>query len=105
MGCPRTFRRSKHANLSYERALGTCVANQEIHIATQHKIRVANQDTAEHSTTSVQPVSCENIKNGAEIAHVCPGALVFKAAPASIGEYRLNFFLPWPACSMPPLGF
>jgi hypothetical protein len=32
-------------------------------------------------------------------------ALVIRAAPASVVEYRLKNFLPWSASSMPPLGF
>jgi hypothetical protein len=45
VGCPRTFPRSKHLNLSYERAFGAYAANQEIDVATQHNIFAANQDT------------------------------------------------------------
>jgi hypothetical protein len=41
---PPYLPRSKHVNLSYERAFGACVANQEMHIATQHTIYAANQD-------------------------------------------------------------
>ena len=62
MGCPRTFPRSKHLNISYETAFGAYAAKQEIDVATQHNICAANQDTAEHSTTSVQPIRSEKIK-------------------------------------------
>jgi hypothetical protein len=51
VGCPRTFPRSKHLDISYERAFGAYEANQEIQIATQHHICTANHDTAEHRTT------------------------------------------------------
>ena len=54
MGCPRTFPRSKHLNISYERAPGAYAANQEIDVAAQYNICAANQETAEQSTTSVQ---------------------------------------------------
>jgi hypothetical protein len=62
VGCPRTFPRSKHLNLSYERAFGAYTANQEIDVATQHNICAANQDTAEHSTAYVKPIRSEKIK-------------------------------------------
>jgi hypothetical protein len=62
MGCPRTFPRSKPLNLSFERAFGAYTANQDIDVATQHNICPANQDTAEHSTISVQPIRSEKIK-------------------------------------------
>ena len=55
MGCSRTLPRSKQLNLSYERAFGAYAANQEIDVATQHSICEANQDTAKHSKTYVQP--------------------------------------------------
>jgi hypothetical protein len=100
----RTFPRSKHANLSYERAYGTCAANQEMHIATQHNICAANQDTAEHSTTYVQPIRCDKIKQWRR-DRPRSDALIIRAAPASIMEYRLKNCLPWSVSSMPPLGF
>ena len=62
MGCPRTFPRSKHLNLSYERAFGAYAANLEIDVATQNIVCVANHDTAEHSNTYVQPIRSEKIK-------------------------------------------
>jgi hypothetical protein len=42
MGFPRTFPRSKHTNLSYERAFGAYAANQEIDVAT-HTAKRARQ--------------------------------------------------------------
>ena len=119
MGCPRTFPRSKHLNLSYERAFGAYAANQEIDVATQHRICAANQDTAEHSSTSVQPtdllysesltkstksIRSEKIK---QWRRDCPrsDSLIFKAAPTSIVEYRLKKYLTLSASSMQPLGF
>jgi glyoxylate carboligase len=37
-GMSRTFSRSKHLNISHERAFGAYAANQEIDVATQHNI-------------------------------------------------------------------
>jgi len=104
VGCPRTFPRSKHLNLTYERAFGAHTANQEIDVATQHNICAANQDTAEHSTTSVQPIRSKKIK---QLRRDRPrsDALVLRTAPASIVEYRLKNCLTLSASSMPPLGF
>jgi hypothetical protein len=81
-GMPRTFPRSKRDNVSYGRAFGACEANQEVHIATQYNIFEANQDTAEQSTASVQPIRREKIKQRRRDR---PGsdALVFRAAPAT----------------------
>jgi len=62
VGCLRTCPRSEHLNLSYERAFGAYAANQEIDVATQHNFCEANQDTAEHSKTSVQQIRSEKIK-------------------------------------------
>jgi len=104
VGCPRTFQRSKHFNLSYERAFGAYTANQEIDVATQQNICAANQDTAEHSTTSVQPIRSEKIKRWCR-DRPRSDALVIRAAPASIVEYRLKNCLTLSASSMPPLGF
>jgi hypothetical protein len=88
-GCPRTFPRSKHLNLSYERAFGAYPANQEIDVATQHNICAANQNNAEQSTAAVQPIRSEKIK---QWRRDCPRseALVLRAASASIVEYRLK---------------
>jgi hypothetical protein len=106
VGCPRTFPRSKHLNLSYERAFGAYAANQEIEVATQHNICAANQDTAEHSITYVQPIRSEEIKQWRR-DRPRYDALVFRTAPASIVEYRLKNCLAFffSASSMPPLGF
>jgi hypothetical protein len=102
--CPHSFPRSKNFNLSYERAFGAYSANQEIDVATQHSICAANQDTAEHSTTSVQP-----IRSGKTVLWLRnrprSDALVLRAAPASIVEYRLKNCLTLSTTSMPPLGF
>jgi hypothetical protein len=70
VGCLRTLPRSKQLNLSYERAFGANTANHEIDVATQQNIWAANQGTAEHSTTSVQPIMSEKLNNGTAIAHV-----------------------------------
>jgi hypothetical protein len=88
VGCPRIFPRSKHLNLSYERAFGAYAANQEIEVATQHNICAANQDTAEHSITYVQPIRSDKIKQWRR-DRPRSDALVLRAAPASIVEYRL----------------
>jgi hypothetical protein len=40
---PHSFPRSKHLNISYERAFGAHAANQEIDVATQHNICAANR--------------------------------------------------------------
>jgi hypothetical protein len=104
VGCPRTFPRSKHLNISYKRAFGAYTANQEIDVATQHNICAANQDTAEHSTTSVQPIRSEKIKQWCR-DRPRSDALVLRAAPASIMEYRLKNCLALSASSMPSLGF
>jgi hypothetical protein len=60
--CPHTFPRSKHLNLSYERAFGAYAANAEIDVATKKNILEANQDTAEHSAASVKPIRIQKIK-------------------------------------------
>jgi hypothetical protein len=91
VGCPRTFPRSKHLNLSYERAFGAYSANQEIDVATQRNICVANQDTAEHSATSTQPIRREKIKQRRRDRQRSD-ALVLRAALASIVEYRHKMF-------------
>jgi hypothetical protein len=88
VGCPRTLPRSKHLNISYERALEAYSANQEIDVSTQHNICEANQDTAEHSTTSLQPIRSEKIKHWRR-HRPRSDALVLRAAPVSIVEYRL----------------
>jgi hypothetical protein len=87
--CPRTFPRSKHLNLSYEQAFGAYAANQEIDVATQHSICAANQDTAEYSATSAQPIRSDKIKQWRR-DRPRSDALVLRAAPASIVEYRLK---------------
>jgi hypothetical protein len=103
------------ANPSYERAFGACSANQEMHIATQNNIYAANQNAAERSITSVQPIWCENIKQWRR-DRTRSDALVFRAAPASILEYRLESlalvglfdaatWLPSSTSPMPPFGF
>jgi hypothetical protein len=79
VGCPRTFPRSKHGNLSYEQALGACAANQEMQIVALRNICAANQDTAEYSTTSVKPIRCEKSKQGCRKRPRSDG-LVFRAA-------------------------
>jgi hypothetical protein len=104
MGCPRAFPRLKYANLSYERAFGAYAANQEIDVATQHNTCAANQDTAEHGKTSVLPIRSEEIKQWRR-DYPRSDALVLRAAPASIIEYRLKNCLTLSASSMPPLGF
>ena len=104
MGCPRTFPGSKHLNLSYERAFGAYTANQEIDVATQHNICAANQDTAEDSTSSVQPIRSEKIKQ-CRRDRPLSDALVLRAAPASTVEYRLKKCLALSTSSMPTLGF
>jgi hypothetical protein len=103
VGCPRSFQRSKHLNLSYERAFGASVANQEFGVATQHNICAANQDTTEHSTSSVQLIRSERIKQWRR-DRLGSDALVLRAAPASIAEYRLKNWLALSASSMPPIG-
>jgi len=104
VGCPRTLPRSKHLNLNYKRAFGAYTANQEIDVATQQNICAANQDTAEHSTTYVQPIRSEKIKQWRR-DHPRSNALVLRAAPASIVGYRLPILMTLSASSMPPLGF
>jgi hypothetical protein len=104
VGCPRTFLRSKHLNLSYERAFGKYTANREIDVATPHNICAANQGTAEHSTASVQPIRSEKIKQWCR-NRPRSDALVLRAAPAYIVEYRLQNCLTFSASSMPTLGF
>jgi hypothetical protein len=104
VGCLRTFPRSRHINLSYERAFGAYAANQEIGVAAQYNICAANQDTAEHSKTSVQPIRSKKIKQWRR-DRPRSDTLVLKAAPASIFEYRLKNCLTFSASSMPPLGF
>ena len=73
------------------RGISPCLfaANQEMHIATQHNNCEANQDTAKHSTTSVQPIRSEKTK---QLRRDRPrsDALVFRAASASTVEYRLK---------------
>ena len=90
--------------LNYERAFGAYATNQEINVAIQHNIFVTNQDTAEHITTSVQPIRNEKIKQWRR-DRPRSGALVLRAAPASIVEYRFKNSLALSASSMPPLGF
>jgi hypothetical protein len=102
--CPRAFPRSKYFNLSYERSFGAYAANQEIGVAAQCNICAAKQDTAEHSTTSVQPIRSEKIKQWRR-DRPRSDALVLRAAPASIVEYRLKNCLSLSASSMQPLGF
>jgi hypothetical protein len=104
VGYPHTFPRSKHLNLSYERAFGAYAANQEIDVATQQKICAANQDTAEHSTTSVQPIRSEKIKQWRR-DRPRSDAVVLRAAPASVVEFRLKNCLALSVSLMPPLGF
>jgi hypothetical protein len=104
VGCPRTFPRSTYLNLSYERAFGAHAANQEIDVLTQQNLYAANQDTAEHSTTSVQPIRSEKFKQWRR-DRPSSNALILKAAPASIVEYRLENCFALSASSMPPLGF
>jgi hypothetical protein len=71
VGCPRTVPRSKHLNLSNERAFEAYAANQEIDVATQRTFCEANQDRAEHRKTSVHSQSeARKSDNGAAIAHV-----------------------------------
>jgi hypothetical protein len=82
-GMSRTFPRSKHLNLSYERAFGAYAANQEIDVATQQNICAANQDTAEHSTTYVQPIRSAKMKQWRR-DRPRSDALVLRAAPASL---------------------
>ena len=89
MGCPRIFTRSKHLNLSCERAFGAYAANQEIDVATQHNSCAANQDTSEHSIASVQPIGSEKIKQWRR-DRPRSDALVLRAAPASIVGFRLK---------------
>jgi hypothetical protein len=89
VGCLRTFPRSKHLNLNYEQAFGAYTANQEIDVATQHNICEANQDTAEHSTTYVQPIRSEKIKQWRR-DRTRSDALVLRAAPASIVSIGLK---------------
>jgi uncharacterized protein YpiB (UPF0302 family) len=104
VGCPRTFPRSKHLNKSYERAFGAYAANQEIDVATQLNICEASQNTAEHSAASVQPIRSKKIKQWRR-DRPRSDALVLRAAPASIVEYRLKNCLTLSGSSMPPLGF
>jgi len=104
VGCPRTIPRSKHLYVSFERAFGAYAANQEIDVATQHNICAANQDTAVNSKNSLKPIRSEKIKQWCR-DRPRPDALVSRAGPASIVEFRLNFFLTLSASSMPPLGF
>jgi hypothetical protein len=104
VGCPRTFPHSKHLNLSYEQAFGAYTANQEIAVATQQNICEVNQDIAEHSTTSVQPIKSEKIKKWCRDRHRSD-ALVLRAAPAYIVEFRLKNCLTLSASLMSPLGF
>ena len=72
--------------------------------ATEHNICAANQDTAEHSENSVQPIRSEKIKQWRR-DRPRSDALVLRAAPASIVEYRLKNCLTLSASSMPTLGF
>jgi hypothetical protein len=64
----------------------------------------ANQDTAEHSTTSVQPIRSEKIKQWHR-DRARSDALALRAAPASILEFRFQNCLTLSVSSMPPLGF
>jgi hypothetical protein len=84
--------------------LGHEQANQEIGVSTQHNIFETNQDTAEHSATSVQPIRSERIKQWRR-NRPRSDALVLRAAPASIVEFRLKNCLSLSASSMPTLGF
>jgi hypothetical protein len=104
VGCPRAISLSKHLNLSYERAFGAYRFNKEIDVATQHNNCAANQDTAEHSITSVQPIRSEKINKWCR-DRPRSDALVLRAASASIVECRLQNCLTLSASSMPLLGF
>jgi hypothetical protein len=75
-----------------------------MHFATQQNICAANKDTSQHSKTPVQPIRSDKIKQYRRV-RLRSEALVFRAAPASIVEYRLKNCFPWSASSMPPLGF
>ena len=79
-------------------------ANHEIDVATQQNFCAANQDTAEHSKISVQPIRSEKIKQWHR-DRPRSDALVLRAAPASMVEYRLKNCLDLSASSMPSLGF
>jgi hypothetical protein len=79
---PQSKPRSKHLYLSYERAFRAYAANQEIDVEAQQNIRAANQDTAEHSTTYVQPIRSEKIKQWRR-DRPRSDALVLRAVPAS----------------------
>jgi hypothetical protein len=102
--CPHSFPRSKHLNLSYERAFGAYSANQEIDVATQHNICEANQGTVEHSTTSLQPIRSEKIK---QVRRDRPrsDAVVFKTFPASIAMDRSRICSPRSASPSASRGF
>ena len=104
VGCPRTFPRSKHLNLSYERAFGAYSANQEIVVATQHNICAANQDTVEHSTTSLQPTRSEKIKQWRR-DRPRSDAAVFKTSPASVAMDRSRICSPRSASASASRGF
>jgi hypothetical protein len=90
---PHSFPRSKHLNLSYERAFGAHAANQEIDVATQHNICTANQDTVEHREASVQPIRSEKIKQWCRDRQRSD-AIVFKTSPASIAMSRSRICSP-----------
>ena len=80
MGCPRNFPRSKHLNLSYERAFGAYTANQEIDVATQHNFCAANQKRENQTVVPRSPtfrrVSLKGrprlFRNGFERFHLPP---------------------------------
>jgi hypothetical protein len=91
--CPHSFPRSKHLNLSYERAFGAYSANQEIDVATQHNIFAANQGTVENSTTSLQPIRSDKIKQWRR-DRPRSDAVVFKTSPASIAMDRSRICSP-----------
>ena len=104
MRCPHSFPRSKHLNLNYERAFGACSANQEIDVATQHNICAANQETVEHSATSVQPIRSEKIKQWRrDRPH--SDAIFFKTSPASIAMDRSRICSPRSASPLASRGF
>ena len=104
MGCPRTFPRSKHLNLSYEWEFGAYTANQEIDVATQHNICAANQDTVKHCTTSLQPIRSEKIKQWRR-DRPRSDAVVFKTFPASIAMDRSRICSPQSASPSTLRGF
>jgi hypothetical protein len=88
----------------YLSALETPQSKLRTKLQTQHNICAANQDTAEHSKIFVQPIRSEKIKQWRR-DRPRSDALVLRAAPASIVEYRLKNCLALSASSMPALGF